>query len=107
MTTSTNDYIETVLTLYLKLPDTPSRLSRYDRRFAQLLCHRNVPLHILDAAFLIATARRLMRDPSYPPLNPIRSLNYFSPVIDELLAQPPSSTYIQYLRGKLAPHLSP
>src|SRR5436190_22979766 len=102
-----HQYIESVLALYLKLPDTPNRHSRYDRRFAAQLCGRNVPLHILEAAFLLATARRHLRDPSYPKLNPIRSLNYFLPVVEELLAQPPSSSYIQYLRDKLAPYLSP
>lgn len=106
METDCLQYRETVLALYRKLPDTPNRHSRYDRRLALQLCQRNVPLPVIESAFLLATARRLLRDPSYPPLNPIRSLHYFLPVIEELLDQPPPPAYIQYLRHKLAAHLS-
>ncbi len=100
-------YVQTVLALYRKLPDTPHRHSRYDRLLAAQLCQRHVPLALIEAAFLLASARRLLRDPSFPPLNPIRSLHYFLPVIDELLDQPLSPTYINYLRHKLASHHPP
>jgi hypothetical protein len=105
--TDSQHFVETVLALYRKLPDTPIRHSRYDRRLAAQLCQQNVPLSVVEAAFLLATARRILRDPSYPPLNPIRSLHYFLPVIEELLDQPLSPTYLQYLRHKLASHHPP
>ena len=104
---SQTDFVETVLALYRKLPDTPLRHSRYDRHLALQLYQQQIPLSLIEAAFLLATARRLLRDPNYPPLSPIRSLHYFLPVIDELLDQPPAPSYLQYLRGKLASHLSP
>lgn len=100
-------YIQTVLALYRKLPDTPNRHSRYDRRLAAQLCQQQLPLSLIENAFLLATARRLLRDPSYPPLNPIRSLHYFLPVIEELLDQSPPQAYFDYLRSKLAPFLTP
>jgi hypothetical protein len=100
-------YVETVLARYRKLPDTPNRHSRYDRRLALQLYQQQLPLSLIDNAFLLATARRLLRDPSYPPLNPIRSLNYFLPVIEELLDQSPPQAYFAYLRSKLAPLLKP
>ncbi len=100
-------YVETVLTLYRKLPDTPNRHSRYDRRLAAHLYQQQLPLSLIENAFLLATARRLLRDPSYPPLNPIRSLHYFLPVIEELLHQSPPPAYFDYLRSKLAPSLTP
>lgn len=99
-------YVETVLALYCKLPNTPNRHSRYDRRLAMQLYQQQLPLSLIENAFLLATARRLLRDPSYPPLNPIRSLHYFLPVIEELLDQPPPPAYFDYLRTKLAPLLS-
>ena len=107
MVTDSLHYVETVLALYRKLPDTPNRHSRYDRRLALQLCQRNIPLPIIEKAFLLATARRLLRDPSYPPLNQIRSLYYFLPVIDEILDQPPAPTYFDYLRHKLASRQPP
>lgn len=100
--TDSQHFVETVLALYCKLPDTPHRHSRYDRRLATQLCQQNVPLPLIESAFLLATTRRLLRDPSYPPLSPIRSLHYFLPVIEELRDQPLSPSYIQYLRHKLA-----
>lgn len=102
MTTDCQYYVETLLTLYRKLPDTPNRHSRYDRHLALQLHQRQVPLALIEAAFLLATARRRLRDPSYPPLSPIRSLHYFLPLIDELLDQPLTPDYLAYLRHKLA-----
>jgi hypothetical protein len=102
LTTDCQHYVETVLTLYRKLPDTPQRYSRYDRRLATQLHQQNVPLALIEAAFLLATARRRLRDPSYPPLGPIRSLHYFLPLIDELINQPLAPNYLAYLRHKLA-----
>lgn len=86
-------YVETVLALYLQLPDTPNRYSRYDRRLAMQLCQRQIPLSLIENAFLLATARRVLRDSRYPSLAPVRSLHYFAPVIDELLDQPPPAAY--------------
>ncbi len=104
---SQSHYVETVLMLYRKLPQTPQRHSRYDRRLAAQLHQQKVPLAIIEAAFLLATARRVLRDPSYPPLNPIRSLHYFLPLIEELLHQPLAPNYLAYLRRKLASHHPP
>ena len=42
-----------------------------------------------------------MRPGDVPPLPPIRSLAYFQPVIDELLAHPAPDTYLDYLRLKM------
>ena len=105
MVTNHHHYIDALLAFYHQLPDTPRRHSRYDRRLAAQLCQQNIPLALIEAAFLLATARRLLRHPSFPPLNPIRSLHYFLPVIEELLDQPPPPTYLEYLRSKLASHL--
>lgn len=98
-------YIETVLKLYLNLPETPSRMSRYDRELATKLCARKISMETIEAAFLLASARRLFRDPALAPLQPIRSLHYFLPVIDEVSAGPLSQDYVKYLRLKLAPTL--
>lgn len=89
----------------LSLPQTPSRLSRQDRRLAQQLIDRQTPPELVEAALLLAVARRSFRDPTLPPLGPIRSFHYFLPVIEEVLAIGVSSEYVQYLRQKLAPLL--
>lgn len=97
-------YVEKVLALYLGLPGTPSRTSRYDRRLAYEFFKQEIPLETVEMALLLGSGRRLFRDPSYPPLGPIRSLHYFLPVIDEVLATKPPASYLHYLRRKLALH---
>ena len=97
-------YVDKLLELYLGLPDTPSRTSRYDRQLAYMLYHQNVSLEIVEAALLLGSARRIFRDPSYPPLGPIRSLHYFLPLIQEVSATHLPDDYLRYLRHKLANH---
>ncbi len=108
MLTELNAYRQTLLDFYLWLPDTPRRLSRYDLRLVRQLWEREVPLRIVESAFLLASARRAARQPEAMPLNPIRSLHYFLPLIEELLAQPVPESYVAYLRSKVemrpAPH---
>jgi len=95
-------YVKAVLDLYLALPETPARVSRFDRGLALQLFQRAVPRSTIEAAFLVASARRLCRPVDAPSLGPIRSLHYFVPVIDEIIHQPLPAEYVRYLRNKLA-----
>jgi hypothetical protein len=97
-------YVDKLLDLYLGLPDTPSRTSRYDRQLAYKLHQQNVSLETVEAALLLGSARRIFRDPSYPLLGPIRSLHYFLPLIQEVIATHLPDDYRRYLRHKLANH---
>lgn len=95
-----------LIALYLALPHTPSRASRYDYRLALELCQR-ISWEVLETALLLAMARRCLRDPSLASLPPIRSLHYFLPVIDEVLNMEISTDYVRYLQHKLAPYIAP
>ena len=97
-------YLEAVLATYAALPGTPARPSRQDRRLALDLCRRGVPLRTVRTALLLAAARRTIR--SGPPLPPVRTLHYFLPAIDEVLALPPDPGYVEYLAAKLKPFAS-
>jgi hypothetical protein len=77
------------------------RASVPDQRQARIWCHRGVPLPVVETALLLACLRRLARPSDVPPLPRIRSLAYFEPIIDELLAQPTPGGYLEYLRLKL------
>jgi hypothetical protein len=94
-------YVAAVLILYVELPETPMRASVQDQWQARRLHDRGVPLRVVESAFLLASLRRLARLSDGPPLSPIRSLAYFLPVIDELLAHPAPHNYLEYLRLKL------
>ena len=94
-------YVQSVLRLYTDLPYTPNRPSRDDRFVVQRLQLQRVPLLRVQAALLLATARRLFRVDSSDPLFPIRSIRYFLPVVDELASESFDAAYVQYLCRKL------
>jgi hypothetical protein len=97
------DYIRAVLDLYRGLPQTAARRrpSPADRRLAAELFERHIPLSTLHAACYLALARRTSRPPQAPPLQPIRSLAYFLPVLEEVLHEPLPPGYVSYLQEKL------
>jgi hypothetical protein len=97
----TTSYVTAVLTVYLGLPETPLHATAQDRKLARKLHERGVALPVVESALLLASLRRLVRPADLPALSPIRSLAYFEPVIEELLASPAPEGYVQYLRLKL------
>lgn len=94
-------YVAALLILYVELPETPMRASVQDQWLARRFYDRGVTMRVVESAFLLASLRRLVRPADGPPLSPIRSLAYFLPVIDELLAHPAPENYLDYLRLKL------
>ena len=94
-------YIRQVLEAYRKTPATMGTVRRADRMLAAQLYQRGVAVTVIENAFVLAAARRLMRPVDAPPLGTIRSLAYFLPVIEEVLAMRVSLDYFQYLRHKL------
>jgi hypothetical protein len=100
-------FCSAVLDGYLALPDTPNRSSRFDRSLAETWFYRQIPLPQIQAAFALALLRRHLRANTTPPLQPIRSLHYFVPVIEEITQH--DSRYMEYCRFKairLFPHIS-
>lgn len=96
------EFIAGVLNLYLSLPQTPARASRTDRQLAAQWYAQKLNWEVLESAMLLAAARRSLRDPALPLLPPIRSLHYFVPLLEEVLATPLAPEYVRYLRSKLA-----
>jgi hypothetical protein len=98
---SQDSYIKQALELYRFVPGTLGRIRREDRLLAADLHDRGIPLSTIEAAFVLATARRCLRPPNAHPLAPIRSMHYFLPVIEEILDHPPASDYLAYLKSKI------
>jgi hypothetical protein len=96
------EYIHQVLRAYCQTPGTTGTIRRPDRLLAAQLYARGVPLHAVENALVLAASRRLLRPTDAPPLSTIRSLAYFLPVVDEVLALTLSQDYFRYLRGKIA-----
>jgi hypothetical protein len=95
------EYVRRVLDAYRTTPGTVGIVRRSDRLFALQLHERTVPLDAIENAMTLAVARRLARPDDAPPLSTIRSLAYFSPVIDELLQSQPSPEYFRHLRQRM------
>lgn len=98
-------YVRQVLMAYSRTPGTTGMIRRPDRLLAAQLYQRGVPLIVVENAFVLSAARRLLRDPGSPPLATIRSLAYFLPTIEEVLNLSVSQDYFQYLRQKIKPFI--
>lgn len=90
-----------ILATYCALDDTAlTRPSRADRTLAANLVARGVTFDLAHAAFILACARRRVTT-CVGALQPIRSLAYFLPIIEELLDTPPDPDYVRYLASRL------
>lgn len=94
-------YLTRVLDDYRRLPGTLHRVLQEDRRRASALYDDGVGLQTVKDAFVLVIARRSFRADT-APLEPIRSLTYLLPLIQELRRSPPPPNYLRHLRRKLA-----
>jgi hypothetical protein len=100
------DYVDAVIDTYVSLPDTPNRARGDDRYLAVSWYHQGIMLFHVKAAMLLAAARRNFRQPEAGPLEPIRSLRYFVPLIEEIQHSGVEESYVEYLQQKLSPVLT-
>jgi hypothetical protein len=96
------DYVRRLLEAYRTTTGTCGAVRRPDRLLAAQLYQRGVPLEVVENALTLAAARHLARPADAPPLGVIRSLAYFSPVIEEVLHLQVSPDYFRHLRNRLA-----
>lgn len=89
-----------MLDAYRKTPGTIGTVRRADRLLAVQLYQRGLSLKVIENALVLAATRRRIRRSEAPPLGTIRSLAYFLPVTEEVLAHV-SPKYFEYLRYRL------
>jgi len=99
--TDRQEYIRQVLKAYRTTPSTTGQVRRADRFLAGQLFDEGVPLAAVANALVLAAARRVLRAADAAPLEPVRSLYYFRPVISEVMSSTVDNDYFDYLRGKL------
>lgn len=97
-----NDYVRQVLAAYRQTPTTSGRPTPQDRLLAAQFYRRGIPLAAVQNALTLGAARRLYRDLHAPPLQPVRSLRYFEPIIQEVLDLQVNPQYFHYLRHRIA-----
>ena len=98
---ATADYVRRVLDAYRRAPGTTGQVRPPDRRLALDLSTRGVSLGTVQDALLLASARRFSKATPNSLPTPARSLAYFLPVVDELLAEPISDAHRCYLVDRL------
>ena len=96
------EYVRRLLQSYRATPGTCGAVRRPDRLLAIQLHERGVPLEAVENALTLAATRRLARPTDAPPLGVIRSLAYFSPVIEEVLRLQVGPEYFHHLRSRIA-----
>ncbi len=101
------DYIRNVLDAYRHTPGTTGLVRRNDRLLAAALYDRGVPLIVVKNALVLTAARRIVRPPHAPLLQPVRSLYYLLPILDEVLQVRVSQDYYRYLQFKIDQVLNP
>jgi hypothetical protein len=94
------EYVRRLLEAYRATPGTSGALRHPDRLLAAQLHQRGVPLEAVENALTLAAARRLARPTDAPPLGVIRSLAYFSPIIEEVLRLQVDPEYFRHLRKR-------
>ena len=92
------DYVCKVLDAYRRTLGTTGVVRRNDRLLAAILYDRGVSVTTVENALILAASRRIFRPPDAVPLQPIRSLYYLLPVIDEVLQLHISQDYFRYLQ---------
>jgi hypothetical protein len=92
-------YVAAVLEAYRTNRTTHGHVRAADRRLAAELFDSRISLQVVLAALALAALRRCLRPIDTAPLEPVRSLHYFKPVIDEILRFP-EPIYINHILAK-------
>ena len=101
------EYVRRILEAYRRTPGITGVVRRNDRLLAADLYDRSVSPVIVENALLLAAARRIFRAPDAGVLQPIRSLHYLIPVIDEVNHLHVNQDYFRYLRFRLDQIIQP
>jgi len=94
-------YVAAVLDAYRSTPGTLGHVRASDRKLAHQLFDSEVPLEVVTAAFALAATRRINRPSDADPLETVRSLYYFKPVIAELLKCHLDHVLLTYIEDRL------
>jgi hypothetical protein len=95
------EYVQRLLAAYRATPGTCGVIRGPDRVVAAQLYERRVSVTAVENALALAAVRRMIRPDGAAPLPLVRSLAYFLPVIDEVLATDVNPKYYQHVRNKL------
>jgi len=94
-------YVESVRECFEGLGCTSSRFGAAEIETARQLQRRAIPLGIIHDAMLLGACRKLDSWLTGGPVEPIRSMAYFEPLIAEIQSKPLPAGYSAHLRKKI------
>jgi len=97
---SFSDYVGAIRDIYVELPITTRALRGNELDLVRQLHGEGVRLLHIEAALLVTTARRLLRNEPQP-IDPIRSMHEVVPLIAQARRAGIRQGYVEYLRHKL------
>jgi hypothetical protein len=95
------NYIDQVKKLFLAYPIVHSSFTEADRKLAERLFREGVSLETMTRALLLGLSRKSISELNSNQQQPIRSLSYFIPLLEEVSQIQVSDQYWRYLRFKL------
>ena len=101
-----SQYVSAVIEAYRNNPGTIGHVRASDRKLARHFFDAQVPLKVVLAALALAALRRGCRADDTDPLEPVRSLHYFKPVIEEVIKLPEDSVYFKYLEIRMRDYMT-
>lgn len=93
-----NRYVDSIRDSFLKLGCTVGRFSPADERGARELEKRGVALTVVHDAILLGACRKYISWLNNGPSDPIATLRYFEPLIEEVQERPFPDGYRDHLR---------
>lgn len=94
-------FVEQVRNRLLKYPIVRSSFGAADDRLARELFSKGVSLEQINRALLLGLTRKYVSSLNSLSTNPIYSLSYFLPLLDEVAETETSDRYWEYLRRRL------
>jgi hypothetical protein len=98
---TSSPYVDSVRNSFLALGCTSGRFGPADQCQAQDFQQENIPLSVVEDALLIGACRKYISWLNHGPNEPISSLRYFQPLIEEVQERPFPSGYRDHLRREL------
>jgi hypothetical protein len=94
-------FVEQVKRLFLNLVPDVAAFSSADHRLACRWFNQQIPLPLLEKAFLLGSARKQVTRINRKDDTPIRSLHYFQPLLEEARQLEVGESYWNHLRRQL------
>lgn len=101
VSTEAGGYVPSICKYFVSLGCGTGRFGSSDVRAAEKFRERGIPLAVVEDAMLVGACRKFVSWLNGKLDEPIGSLYYFAPLVEEIRQKPISDSYRSYLRSQL------